>query len=48
MLGNKVIDKKEDISHKEEENSKILVADGDGNHARIINIYELFMNCEFI
>ena len=45
-LDNKVIDKEEDISH--EENSQILVANGDNNHVPIINIYGLLMNCEFI
>ena len=48
VLGNKVIDEEEDISHEEEENSEILVADGDDDHAPIINIYELLMNSEFI
>ena len=48
VLGNKVIDEEEDLSHEEEENSEILVADGDDNHAPTINIYELFMNSEFI
>ena len=41
---NKVIDE-EDISHEQEENSEILVADGDDDHAPII---ELLMNSEFI
>ena len=41
VLGNKDIDKKEDISHEEEENSEILVADSD-------DIYKLLTNCEFI
>ena len=44
VLGNKVIDKEEDISHEEEENSENLVADGDDDNAPIINIYELLMN----
>ena len=44
VLGNKVIDKEEDISHEEEENSEILAADGDDDHAPIINICELLMN----
>ena len=48
VLGNKVIDEEEDLSHEEEENSEILVADGDDNHAPTINIYELFMSSEFI
>ena len=43
---NKVINEEEDISHKE--NSEILVANGDEDHAPIINIYELLMNSEFI
>ena len=47
VLGNKVIDE-EDISHEGEENSEILVADGDDDHAPLINIYELLMNSEFI
>ena len=29
VLGNNIIDEKEDISHEEEENSEILAADGD-------------------
>ena len=44
VLGNKVIDEEENISHEKEENPEILVADGDDDHATIINIYELFMN----
>ena len=57
VLGNKksissyilgIDEEEEDISHEEEENSEILVADGDEDHAPIINIYELFMNSEFI
>ena len=47
VLGNKVIDE-EDISQEGEENSEILVADGDDDHAPLINIYELLMNSEFI
>ena len=47
VSGNKIIDE-EDISHEQEENSEILVADGDDDHAPIINIYELLMNSEFI
>ena len=45
VLDNKVIDEEEDISH--EENSQILVVDGDDDHAPISNIYELLMNSEF-
>ena len=41
------IDEEEDISYEEEENPEILVADGDDNHATIINIYELLTNSEF-
>ena len=37
VLGNKVIDEGEDISH-EEEHSEILVVDGDDNHAPVINM----------
>ena len=48
VLGNKVIDEEEDISHEEEENSEILVPDGDDDHTPVINIYELLMNSEFI
>ena len=48
VLGNKVIREEEDISHEEEENSEILVADGDDDHAPIINICELLMKSEFI
>ena len=48
VLGNKVIDEEEGISHEGEENSEILVAVGDADHAPIINIYELLMNSEFI
>ena len=44
----KVIDEEEDISHEEGENSQISVADGDGNHAPIINNYELLMNRELM
>ena len=47
VLGNKVIDEQEDIKH-DEENSEILVADGDEGHAPIIYIYGLLMNNEFI
>ena len=47
VLGNKVIAEEED-SLEEEENSEILVANGDDDHAPIINIYELIMNNEFI
>ena len=32
------------MSH--EENSEILVADGDDNHVPVINIYELLINSE--
>ena len=48
VLGNKVIDEEKDISHEEREISEIVVADGDYDHALIINIYELLMNSEFI
>ena len=48
VLGNKVIDEEEDISHEVEGNSEILVADGDDTHAPIININELRMNSEFM
>ena len=57
VLGNKdsissyilgIDDEEEDISHEEEETSEILIADGDEDHAPIINIYELLMNSEFI
>ena len=48
VLGNKLINKEEDISHEEEENSEILVADCNDDHAPVINIYELLMNSEFI
>ena len=41
VLANKVID-------EEEENSEVLVADGDDDHAPIINIYKLLMNSGFI
>ena len=44
VLGNKIIDE-EDISCEEEENSEILVANGDDNHAPTI---ELLMNSEFM
>ena len=47
-MGSKVINEEKDIGHEGEENSEILVADGDGDHAAIINIYELLMNSEFI
>ena len=47
-MGNKVINEEKDIGHEGEENSEILVADGDDDHAAIINIYELLMNSEFI
>ena len=47
-MGNKVIDEEENISHEGEKNFVILVADGDDDHASIINIYELLMNSEFI
>ena len=46
VLGNKVINEEEDISQEEGENFEILVADVDGDHAPIINIYELLMNSE--
>ena len=39
VLGNTVIDEKEDVSHEEEENSEILIVGGDDDHAPIINIY---------
>ena len=48
VLGNKVIDEEEDITHEKEENFEILVADGDDYHALVINIYELLLNSEFI
>ena len=48
VLGNKLINKEEDVSHEEEENSEILVADRNDDHAPVINIYELLMNSEFI
>ena len=38
VLGNKVINEEEDISHEEEENPVILVVDSDDNHAPVINI----------
>ena len=41
VLSNKVIDEEEDIDHEGEENSEILVADSDDDHAPTINIYEL-------
>ena len=47
-MSNKVINEEKDIGHEGEENSEILVADGDDDHAAIINIYELLMNSEFI
>ena len=47
VSGNKIIDE-EDISHEQEGNPEILVADDDDDHAPIINIYELLMNSEFI
>ena len=47
-MGNKVIDKEDDVSYEEEENSEILVAGGDDDPVPAINIYELFMNSEFI
>ena len=43
VLGNKVIDEEKDISHEEEENSEVLVVDGDDNHAPIVNIYKLLI-----
>ena len=48
VLGNKVINEEEEISHEEGENSEILVADSDDDHAPIINMYELLMNSELI
>ena len=49
VLGNKVIDEEERISHEEEEeNSEVLVADRDDDHAPMINIHKLLMNSEFI
>ena len=48
VLGDKVIDEEEDISHEGEGNSEILVADGDDDRAPISNIYELLMNSEFM
>ena len=48
VLGNKIIDEEEDISHKEEENSEVLVADRDDEHAPIINIYKRLINSKFI
>ena len=47
-MSNKVINEEKDIGHEGEEISEILVADGDDDHAAIINIYELLMNSEFI
>ena len=49
-MGNKVVDEEKDLSHEEEENSEILVlvADGDDDHAPIINMYELLMTSDFI
>ena len=47
-MSNKVSNEEKDIGHEGEENSEILVADGDDDHAAIINIYELLMNSEFI
>ena len=44
VLGNKVINVEEDISHEEEENSEILVADSNDDHSPGTNIYELLMN----
>ena len=46
-MGN-IITSEEDISHEEEQNSEILVADGYDDHAPVINIYELLMNNEFM
>ena len=43
-----IITNEEDISHEEEQNSEILVADGYDDHAPVINIYELLMNNEFM
>ena len=47
VLGNKVIGEEENISHEERENSEILAAYGDDDHAPI-NICELLMDSEFI
>ena len=47
-MSNKVSNEEKDIGLEGEENSEILVADGDDDHAAIINIYELLMNSEFI
>ena len=44
-MGNKIIGEEEDEG---DENSEILVADGDDDYAPIINNYELLMNSEFI
>ena len=44
VLGNKVTNEEEDMTH--EENSEILAADGDDNHVPVINIYELLINSE--
>ena len=41
VLGDKVI-------NEEEENYEVLVADGDDDHASIINIYKLLTNSESI
>ena len=39
VLGNKVINVEEDISHEEEENSEILVADSNDDHSPGTNTY---------
>ena len=44
-MGNKIIGEEEGEG---DENSEILVADGDDDYAPIINNYELLMNSEFI
>ena len=44
VLGNKVIDEEEDVSHEKEQN----LTDGNDNNAFVINIYELLMNKWFI
>ena len=46
VSSDKLINKVEDISHEGGKNFEILVADVDGDHAPIINIYELLMNSE--
>ena len=47
-MGKKAIDEEEEIFNGGEENFEISLADGDDDHAPIINIYERLMNSGFI